>query len=193
MKKQMTFQQYRSIDLFFFFIILAVSEWLIYTAATSWFPAQAYTVSVVSAVTAIVLMRWNGWAAIHAVAGGLLYCLFSHATGGQVIIYCTGNLGALLSLVLIRLLGKKRICEDSFLTVLFALLTTFFMQAGRAAAAMVLGTSPRDCLVFFTTDALSGLFAMVILWIARRLDGLFEDQKHYLLRINGEEEKEDAE
>ena len=28
------------------------------------------------------------------------------------------------------------------------------------------------------------LFTGVILWIARRLDGIFENQKHYLLRIH---------
>ena len=41
---------------------------------------------------------------------------------------------------------------------------------------------------FFTTDSLSLLFTFVIIWIARKLDGVYEDQKHYLLRINTKEE-----
>ena len=32
---------------------------------------------------------------------------------------------------------------------------------------------------------------MVIVWIARRLDGIFEDQKKYLLRVQEEKERGD--
>jgi hypothetical protein len=53
-----------------------------------------------------------------------------------------------------------------------------------------MGTEPAACLGFFTTDALSLLFTGLILWVARLLDGIFENQRHYLLRIhNTEEEK----
>ena len=31
---------------------------------------------------------------------------------------------------------------------------------------------------------------LLILWIVRRLDGVFENQDHYLLRLQAEEEKE---
>ena len=54
---------------------------------------------------------------------------------------------------------------------------------------IALGTAFRSCLGFFTTDALSLLFTGVIVWIARRLDGIFEDQKHYLLRVHKKEEE----
>ena len=64
------------------------------------------------------------------------------------------------------------------------------MQLGRALLALVLGAQLKTCFDFFTTDALSGLFTMVILWIAARLDGILEDQKTYLLRVNKEREEE---
>ena len=192
MRRQMTLGEYRAIDLFFFVLMMTISETVIHTAATKWFPGQPYTVSVVSAIVSIVLMRWGSWAAIPAVTGGLVTGLLSGARGEQFLIYMAGNLLALVQVPLMKAIGKQRICEDALLTVAFAVCTLLFMQAGRAAAALVLGASPGGCLGFFTTDALSGLFAAVILWIARRLDGLFEDQKHYLLRINREEEKEDA-
>ena len=34
------------------------------------------------------------------------------------------------------------------------------------------------------------LFTLVLIWIARRLDGIFEDQKHYLLRVHEQEQEE---
>ena len=214
MNHRLTFRQYRQMDLTVFGAMLVVAEALIVLAATRWFPAEAYTVSIVAAVTSIVLMRWVPWAAIHAVLGGLVYCFVSGGQPGQYLIYCAGNLFALLSLLWFRIpgkertSGKERIREDSFLTVIFGLTVQLLMQLGRAAVAFALlraspGSAPAGtqsvagalsfCIGFITTDALSGFFTAVILWIARRQDGLFEDQKHYLLRIQEAEKEERGE
>ncbi|MBR3007077.1 MAG: hypothetical protein IKH70_00550 [Stomatobaculum sp.] len=220
MNHRLTFRQYRQMDLTVFGAMLVVAEALIVLAATRWFPAEAYTVSIVAAVTSIVLMRWGPWAAIHAVLGGLVYCFVSGGQPGQYLIYCAGNLFALLSLLWFRIpgkdrtsgsdriSGKERIREDSFLTVIFGLTVQLLMQLGRAAVAFALlraspGSAPAGtqsiagalsfCIGFITTDALSGFFTAVILWIARRQDGLFEDQKHYLLRIQEAEKEERGE
>ena len=190
MKRQLSFQEYRTIDLTLFAVILFIAEWMIVKAATWWFPDQLYTVSAVGAVTAIVLMRWGPWAAIHAALGGLVFCLASHGSGRQYIVYCAGNLLSMLALIPLKLLGGERIRLDGVLSVGFGLLTLLLMQLGRALVALILGTDFQTCLGFFTTDALSLLFTGLILWIARRLDGIFENQRHYLLRIhNTEEEK----
>ena len=220
MNHRLTFRQYRQMDLTVFGAMLVVAEALIVLAATRWFPAEAYTVSIVAAVTSIVLMRWGPWAAIHAVLGGLVYCFVSGGQPGQYLIYCAGNLFALLALLWFRIpgkdrtsgsdrtSGKERIREDGFLTVIFGLTVQLLMQLGRAAVAFALlraspGSAPAGtqsiagalsfCIGFVTTDALSGFFTAVILWIARRQDGLFEDQKHYLLRIQEAEKEERGE
>lgn len=190
MERQLTLKQYRNIDLTLFAVMLLIFESIIILAATRWFPGQPYTVSAVAAVTAIVMMRWGRFAAIHAVLGGAIFCLLSGAGGQQYIIYCAGNLFGLLALLLIRIFGSERIRTDELLSLLFAVCTQLGMQLGRAAAALMLGHNIATCLDFITTDALSGLFSMVIIWIARRLDGIFEDQKSYLLRLNRETEDE---
>ncbi len=190
MKRQFSFQQYRAIDLAMFAALLCITETMIVKAATWWFPDQLYTVSVVGAVTAIVLMRWGPWAAIHAALGGVVFCLASHGSAKQLLIYCAGNLFSLLMLLPLKYLGGERIRLDGALSVLFGVCTLLLMQLGRALVAFVLGTEFQTCLGFFTTDALSLLFTGLILWVARRLDGIFENQRHYLLRIhNTEEEK----
>ena len=53
--------QYRAIDCSLFAIMLIVFETVINRAATAWFPKEAWTVSVVPAVTAIVMVRWGPW------------------------------------------------------------------------------------------------------------------------------------
>ena len=190
MKRQLSFQEYRAIDLAMLAALLCITETLIVKAATWWFADQLYTVSVVGALTAIVLMRWGPWAAIHAVLGGAVFCLASHGNARQFLVYCLGNLFSLLALVPLKFLGGERIRLDSILSVCFGVGTLLLMQLGRAVTALVLGTDFQTCLGFFTTDALSLLFTGLIIWIARRLDGIFENQRHYLLRIhNTEEEK----
>lgn len=189
MNRSFSFKQYRGIDLTLFAVILCFSEMLIVNAARFWFAEQLYTVSAVAAVTAIVLMRWGPWAGIHAVLGGLVFSMASRGSAQQTLIYCAGNLLAMAALLPLRLLGAERIRKDGFLSVCFGLLVLLLMQLGRAVMALMLGAGFSACLGFFTTDALSLLFTGVIIWIARRLDGIFENQKHYLLRIHKEEEK----
>ncbi len=190
MNRHLTFRQYRRLDLFFFAVMLCVSEYLIIRAGRVWFPGQLYTVSVSAAITALVLMRWGPWAAIHAALGGLVFCLAGGGAGRQFAVYMLGNEFALLSLVLFRFPGREKIRENRLLTLLFALCVQLLMQGGRAAVALLLGAGRGAAVPFFTTDALSGLFTVVILWIACRLDGIFEDQKSYLLRLQKQTERE---
>lgn len=187
MKRRISFRQYRAIDLALFAAMLCVSEWLLVTAATRWFPDQLYTVSLVGALTAIVMLRWGPWAAIHAALGGLVFAIASHGSGKQLLIYAGGNLLSLVMLLPLRRLGGEKIRSDGFLSVCFGLATLLLMQLGRMLLAMAFGAPPRNALGFFTTDTLSLLFTGLILWIARRADGILEDQKHYLLRIHKEE------
>ena len=189
MAKQRSLGQYRAIDLAAFTIMLALFEPVLHFAATRLFPAEPYTVSVTAAVTAIVLMRWGPWAAIHAVLGGVLVCFLSRARGDQYLVYGLGNLLSLGALLLLRAWGKEETRKDALQSIGFGLMTALLMQLGRAIVALLLGSDWRICLGFFTTGVVTDLFTVVIVWIARRLDGIFEDQIHYLLRIQKETQR----
>ena len=189
MEKQRTLPQYRAIDLSFFALMLIVSEYVIVRAANHWFPAQPYTVSVAAALVSIVYMRWGWWGSIHAVVAGLVFCFFSSASPAQYAVYCGGNLLSLLAAALLLRIGKEKV-RTGKLALLIPLLTLLLMQAGRASIALLLGAAATEAADFFTTDSLSYLFTLVIVWIARRLDGVYEDQKHYLLRLHAQREHE---
>ena len=162
MNRHMTLKQYRNLDLFLFAVMLIISESLIVNAAIRWF----------------------------AVVGGLVYCFWAGGSPKQYLIYGIGNLFSLISLLMFRLFGKERIRENVLLALLFAVCTQLFMQMGRACVSFVMGAPVSTGFSFITTDALSGLFTMVIVWIASRLDGVFEDQISYLLRVQKENEEE---
>ena len=190
MQKQISLEQYRRIDLFLFALILLVTEYLIVTAGRKWYPDQLYTVSVTAAVTAIVYMRWGVRGGILAFLGGIVFCFFSGGTLRQFLIYGAGNLFSLPAALAMRKAGPERVREDQLLSLVFAAAVLLSMQAGRAVIAVLTGVSPSQAVGFFTTDSLSLVFTLVIIWVVRRLDGIFEDQKHYLLRIQEEEREQ---
>ena len=190
MNRQITFRQYRAMDLFFLTALLCLCESLIVLGATRWFPSQPYTLSLAPAVAALVMMRWGVFAFVPALAGGAAFCLVSRATGGQWLIYCLGNLASLAMTAFVRRLTWQRVKENVLLTMLHGFLTALLMQLGRALIALVLGAAPMVCLGFMTTDVLSTLFAVLVMWICRRLDGMLEYQPHYLKRVQEEKEKE---
>ena len=189
MSQRRTVGQYRALDLGMFAVMLALFEALAVTAARRWFPNEPYTVSVVPAITAIVMMRWGPWAALHAVLGGAVFCLASGARWTHYIIYCVGNLGSMVALFLVKTWTPEGIRQSVSHSLIFGLCVALLMQAGRALMAVVLGYAPA-ALGFFTTDVITLLFTLVLIWIVRRLDGLFEEQTHYLLRINSQENEE---
>ena len=193
MKRQISVGQYRAIDLTILMAVLAVSQCVIYAASAFWFPEQLYVVSPVAAMVALVMMRWNGFAAVPAVLGGVIFVALSGGTWQHLVIYGVGNLASLLALILFRIFDKERIRSDTLLTLLLGLCVQLLMMLGRAGIAAVLGFPAEACLGFITTDILSGLFTMLIVWAVRRIDGLFEDQIHYLLRLESERQAEGRE
>lgn len=192
MKRRISIEQYRDIDLTIFLLILLVIEYVVQRAAGS-YPGELYTVSVTASVTGIVMMRWGSFCAIHAVAGAVVYVL---ATGGgakQLIVYCIGNLFSLLMLFFFGNDGKKKIKDNILLTLLYAAGVQILMQTGRGLVAMPLfGTGIETVSKFILIDALSTLFTGVVICIAGRLDGVFEDQRAYLERMNQERKDQEG-
>lgn len=193
MQSQKSVAQYRGIDLFLLAVLTAVFETVIVKAAVSWFPREAWMVSAVPVMTALVMVRWGPWCAIHAALGGTVTALAIGNGWQQVLIYGIGNLAALAVLPLERKWGWQKLRENVPVNLLFGALTVLAMQLGRGAAALVLGVPPETALRLITTDSVTYIFTLAILWAASRPEGLMEDQKHYLRRLSHEpEEKEGA-
>lgn len=192
MQSRRTVEQYRAIDLSLFALMTMVFETVIIRAATGWFPKEAWTVSAVPAITAIVMVRWGPWCGIHAALGGVVTVLALKGSGIQFLIYGLGNLAALAVWPLERKWGWEVLHGNVLLNLLFAALTVLAMQAGRALVALITGTPAEGLLLYITADSVTYIFTMVILWIASRLDGILEAQTHYLARINDPEKGEET-
>ena len=186
----LSFKQYRAIDLGIMLVILAVSEAVITHAATVWFPDEFYVLSPTVAIVCIVMMRWGGFAAVHAMGGGLALCIASGAGLNQIVVYCVGNCFALIALIPLLTIGKEKVRSKSWLTVLFTVVAFCGAQIGRGLVGLFFGGSAGDIITFFTTDSLSLVFAVLTVLIARRINGLFEDQMAYLVRTQAERNKQ---
>ncbi len=186
----LSFKQYRAIDLTIMAVLLAVAEALVTFAETKWFPDQIIVLSPTIAIVCIVMMRWDGYAFIHAVVGGCVFCLASGGTAQQFAVYCAGNCGILAALVLFKIFGKQKVRDKFYLSLLFVFVAFCGAQLGRWAVGLMFGGSADTIISFFINDCISLLFAVVAVLISRRMDGLFEDQRTYLLRVNEEERKE---
>ncbi len=199
MNRQLTLQQYRTIDLLLFAAMLALFEFLIVRFATG---SMFGTVSLAAALTAIVYMRWGWWGGLHAALAGALFCFYLSLAPSAVQIigwndyltYIVGNLFSLLAVAGLEALGKERVRQSVWLSLGFALAVIVLMQGGRMLVALTLGCPPEELVrSYFLYDCLSILFTLVIIWIVRRLDGVFEDQRHYLLRLQEERERNNTE
>lgn len=195
----LSFKQYRTIDITIMAILLAISEAIATTAAAKWFPNQLFSVSTTLAVVCIVMMRWSGYAAVHAVVGACVYCLILGAPTPQFAIYCVGNCGMIIALVLFKIFGKEKVAKKPFLSVLFVLAAYCGAELGRWAMSLIIPIESQEAtvsspgaslLAFITGDFVSLLFSLLAVLIARKMDGLFEDQHSYLLRVKEEERKE---
>ena len=172
---------------------MLVFESLVVRAALKWFPAQAYYVSVVPAIAAIVYMRWGAWGVIHAVLGGAVTGLMMGFGKDGILIYMLGNALSVLAVGLIKLFGSESLRKDVLKTLVYGLTVFVLMLAGKALVAVALGSPIKQAFTAFAPEVVILLFTEVILWIARRLDGVFEPQAHYVRRVQQEQEQERGE
>jgi hypothetical protein len=190
MDNRITFKQYRNVDLFIFSLITAIGEGIATFATSRWFVGQPMAISITLAMILIAMHRWSGFAAVIAVVGGATFCLASSASPEQFLIYCGGNVFALVSLVFFKLLTKSRVRESFLLILAYSSAAYLAMALGRWILSLPFDAGFTELVGFLVSDVLSLLFAVLILWSCRSVDGLIEDQKAYLFRLERERQKE---
>lgn len=182
--------QYRLTDLFLFAVILIVAELLAFYAPRL-FPNNAdFVFSLMVPIVLLVMMRW-GWPSVfYAVGDGLLVCLlnmgnenFNNSLFG---VYVIGNAFIAFSLIMTKFPGKEKIAGKWYFSVLFVIVGWLAVFLGRACAGACFGLGFVNVLQSQLWDLLSLAVGIALILILRRLDGMFEDQKHYLLRVEKE-------
>lgn len=190
MDNRITFKQYRNIDIGILCLLTAVFEAVATLATSKWFVGQPMAISITLALTLIAMHRWSCISAPIPVVGGIVFCLFSSASIEHYLIYCGGNLFALASLVYFKLFAKKTVKQSFLKTLLFTSTSYVAVAIGRFLFSLPFGAGFSELVGFLASDILSLLFAVVILWIFKDVDGLIEDQKSYLFRLEKQRKAE---
>ena len=188
--KQITFKQYKAIDISILSVLLLVFEALSIYASGKWFSHSGISlvplISLTPLVVVIMMMRWSEFAFVPALVGGLSYCFACGGKPEQYLIYCLGNLFGLLSLLIIKKLGKDTVRQRTLYLVLIPVSTYLFITVGRWLVSLIFEPTVKTLLTFITTDIISLVVAIVGVIALRKSDGILEDQKSYLLRLDRE-------
>lgn len=182
----MTFKQYRGMDIMIFAVLTAVFECIATLATSRWFAGQPVAISITLALILITMHRWGAYSAVIAVAGGIAFCLTSGASIEHYLIYALGNCFALTALVYFKLFGKEEVKGSFLKTLLFASTSYVSVVLGRWLISLIFGAGFRELVGFLTSDVITLLFAVAILYSCKGVDGLIEDQKQYVIRVNKE-------
>lgn len=173
-------QQYRATDLFLFAVILIAFELILHFAFVEL--DGDYTFSPLVPIVLLVMMRW-GWPSVfYAVGDGILYCILNGGTWQHYIIYSVGNAFIMLLLLMTKFVGKERIAGKWYLSLLFTVAGWLAVVLGRSLVALCFGNNFLTALFAHMSDLFSLAIAIVLILVFRKLDGMFEDQKHFLLR-----------
>lgn len=181
---QITFKQYRTIDVLILVALTIIFEAIATMASAKWFAAQPVALSIGLAMVCVVMLRWSWLAAIPAVASGFVYCILSGASAQQLAIYCVGNIFALLGMIWFKVFGKEGIRKAKWNIVLFVSTAYIGQVLGRSLIAIVFGDNWSTIVTFATTDIMTLVFAVLVIILFRKTDGMLEDQKAYLLRLD---------
>ena len=184
--KQITFKQYRSIDLSILCVMTAVFEYIVCLATNEWATLQAMAISITLTMTCITAFRWSYFAVFPALVGSVSYVIAYGADIKQIVYFCGGSLFCILTIPLLEKLGKESVRADFIKRSFFATIVYVAIALGRWLISLVFNFSVQSLILLLTTDVLSLLFAILVLTIVKNLDGILEDQKAYLLRLDRE-------
>ena len=185
-------RQYKYTDLFFFALILGLSELLIFCSFKLWFKGTVdkFYINFALAIALTVIMRWGWVGGIYAVVDGIILCAVGGKPWQGYLTYIIGTACIFAVLLLVKFMGKERIRSKWYFSLVYVLAGWVAVNIGISCMSAIFGEN------FFSAlgtsfglgvyGALPFAGSVAVVMILRRLNGMFEDQKHYLLRQEAE-------
>ncbi|MDE5728692.1 MAG: hypothetical protein K2I20_00760 [Clostridia bacterium] len=183
----MSIRQYRLTDSLIFAVILAVFELILHYALIGY--SGAFTFSPLVPIVLLVIMRWGWQGVFYAVGDGILFCLLKGLGWQYYVSFGAGNAFIMVLLLAAKFLGKEKIAGKWYFSALFVVAGWFLVAFGRTVVAACCGMDFVGTLVVQlgeSSSLLSLAMAIILILVMRRFDGMFEDQKHYLKRLDAE-------
>lgn len=186
--RSISLREYRLLDLFIFTLVIVGFNLLAHYAPVLFPDGALFTFTLTLPIILLVMIRW-GWQSVFiAVIDGAIYCLLNNFDWQIYLMLILGNCFSMLLLLLVKIMDKQKITGKIYFSVLFVVLGWLLIVLGRAVVAEIVGIGFVNCILSFygLPDLLSLAVAVILILVFRRLDGMFEDQKHYLIRKDKE-------
>lgn len=183
MRKKITLSEYRAGDITIFTLLMIVSEFFS-NKGVAWF-SEIYLISLFLPITLIVMRRWKLWAIVPMTASAITVCAVNKAAFNVYIIHIVGNLFILIAALWLKI-AKKNMKEGHYL-ILYSLSAYVLMCFGKAFIGFLFKENFINLFLgFLGVNSLNVVIAIIVLFIVRKLDGVFEDQIEYLNRVQDE-------
>ena len=185
-------QQYRLTDLFLFALILVAFDLLSYYALNAFGASATFTFTLTVPLVLLVMMRWGWPCVLFAVLDGTLFvALRFPASWAMYLSYIIGYASVALLLIPLKFITKRKIAEKWYFSAPFVVLAWGIMNLVISAVESICGlTAFADALAANFGMGYTGLMslaaALAVILVMRRLDGMFEDQRAYLKRLDDE-------
>lgn len=187
-----SFKQYKLTDLFLFAVILIAFDLVAHFAPRAFASGANFTFILTVPIVLLIMVRW-GWPCVFfAIGDGLFLSLLNNTAVWQsYLCYAAGNCFILLLMLATKFFGKQKIAGKWYFSVLFVIFGWVLQNLGLTLAMTAIYRGNFLSYLFanlgFGGSGLMSLAAgIVIILILRRLDGMFEDQKSYLKRLDAE-------
>ena len=181
-------REYRLLDLFIFTVVIVAFNLLAHYAPLLFPDGALFTFTLTLPIILLVMIRW-GWQSVFlAVIDGVLHCLLKNYDWQYYLMLILGNCFSMLLLLMVKFMGKQKITGKFYFSVLFVVSGWLLIVLGRSAVAEIVGLGFVRCILgwYGLADLLSLAVAIILILVFRRFDGMFEDQKHYLIRKDKE-------
>ena len=187
-----SYRQYKYTDLFFFALVLGLSELLVFCAFRLWFKntVDKFYINFMLAIVLTVIMRWGWVGGIYAVVDGVVLCAIEGGSWQTYIIYMVGTACIMSVLLLTKFVGKEKIRGKWYLTLVYILTGWVSVNLGITCMSAIFGNNFWSSLAgsfgLGVYGALPLAGAIAVIMVLRKFNGMFEDQKHYLIRQDKE-------
>lgn len=192
--KFISIKQYRAGDLCIFTALAAITELVCYFSRFWFSSAAIYTLNLMLPLITLIIVRWGWWGVIVAVFEGVLYAAIRGGAWQTYIIMVVSNAAIAAELLFIKLIKNERLYKHwywAFLLVLTGWVAVNFVRAGLSAIFYKDFVTQLATMFGFSDGGLLALvMGEIIILVLRRLDGMVENQKGYLLRLKKEREEE---
>ena len=187
-------KRYRATDLFLFAIILIIFDLLSHFVTILMPAGVLYMFTLTVPIVLLILVRWGWWGVFFAIGDGiLLSVLKSPSVWQSYVAYTAGNSAMLLLLIPLHYIGKEKIAGKWHLTALFVVLGWIISNLVCSTMQCIFGVGFVKALLANISFGVNGLLSlaigMALVLILRKLDGMFEDQIHYLKRLDRERQE----